>query len=313
MKLVINSGLTIAAGLRMGILLILCLTLGAPGALTTNAQSKKAPVGQLEDKNNPELIGKRDINKGNMSFYSLDREVGIGRQLAMEIDQSSPIVTDPAINEFVNRIAQNIVLHSDAKIPFTIKVIDSPEVNAFALPGGFLYVNRGLLEAAENEAEVAGVLAHEIAHVAGRHSARHLTKSLVTTGILLALGAAMDAREDDWRAQVVNLAAMVTAGSVMLKFSRNDEKQADREGVRLLEQAGYDPRGLLEFMQMLDAQQARSPNAVVRFLSTHPDPKSRVRDLDRMIGTPGPGRPDSAEFVAVKQRLGRLAPAQAMP
>jgi predicted Zn-dependent protease len=238
----------------------------------------------------------------------------MGRDAQAELLREVPVVRDHAVRQYVESLGRELASHaSGADYPYSFTTADYRDLNAFALPGGPIWINRGVLDAAGTEAQVAGVLAHEIAHVAGRHSARHLTKSLVTTGILLALGAAMDAREDDWRAQVVNLAAMVTAGSVMLKFSRNDEKQADREGVRLLEQAGYDPRGLLEFMQMLDAQQARSPNAVVRFLSTHPDPKSRVRDLDRMIGTPGPGRPDSAEFVAVKQRLGRLAPAQAMP
>jgi predicted Zn-dependent protease len=249
-----------------------------------------------------------------ISLLSVQDEIQMGRDAQAELLREVPVVRDHAVRQYVESLGRELASHaSGADYPYSFTTADYRDLNAFALPGGPIWINRGVLDAAGTEAQVAGVLAHEIAHVAGRHSARHLTKSLVTTGILLALGAAMDAREDDWRAQVVNLAAMVTAGSVMLKFSRNDEKQADREGVRLLEQAGYDPRGLLEFMQMLDAQQARSPNAVVRFLSTHPDPKSRVRDLDRMIGTPGPGRPDSAEFDAVKQRLGRLAPAQAMP
>jgi predicted Zn-dependent protease len=249
-----------------------------------------------------------------VSLLSVQDEIQMGRDAQAELLREVPVVRDHAVRQYVDSLGRELASHaSGADYPYSFTTADYRDLNAFALPGGPIWINRGVLEAAETEAQVAGVLAHEIAHVAGRHSARHLTKSLVTTGLLLAIGAAMDTREDDWRAQVVSLAAMVTAGSVMLKFSRNDEKQADRDGVRLLEQAGYDPRGLLEFMQMLDAQQARSPNAVVRFLSTHPDPKSRVRDLDRMLGTPGQGRPDSAEFAAVKQRLGRLAPAQAMP
>src|SRR5689334_6535138 len=132
-------------------------------------KSKQRPTKTLGDKDNPLLIGKRDINKGQIEFYSVEREVAIGRQLAAEVDRSSAIINDPVVTEYINRVAQNLVLHSDSKVPFTIKVIDSDDVNAFALPGGFLYVNRGLLEAADNEAEVAGVLAHEIAHVAARH------------------------------------------------------------------------------------------------------------------------------------------------
>ena len=138
--------------------------------------SEKSSSKSLDDKNNPALIGKRDINKGSIQFYSIEREVAIGRQLAAEVDRSSKIINDPIVTEYINRVAQNVVLHSDSKVPFTIKVIDSQEVNAFALPGGFLYVNRGLLEAAENEAEVAGVIAHEIAHVAARHGMEQASK-----------------------------------------------------------------------------------------------------------------------------------------
>src|SRR5262249_52898128 len=137
---------------------------------------EKSKSKEVKEKNDPTLVGKRDINKGQLAFYSIQREVALGRQLAAEVDRSSVIITDPTVNEYVNRVAQNIVLHSDAKIPFTVKVIDSADVNAFALPGGFLYVNRGLLEAAENEAEVAGVLSHEIAHVTARHGIEQASK-----------------------------------------------------------------------------------------------------------------------------------------
>jgi predicted Zn-dependent protease len=304
MKLVINSGLTIAAGLRMGILLILCLTLGAPGALTTNAQSKKAPVGQLEDKNNPELIGKRDINKGNMSFYSLDREVGIGRQLAMEIDQSSPLVTDPAINEFVNRIAQNIVLHSDAKIPFTIKVIDSPEVNAFALPGGFLYVNRGLLEAAENEAEVAGVLAHEIAHVTARHGIEQASK-----GELLSYASLPLIFLGGWSGYILQQIADIAVPLTFLKFSRNAESEADRLGAQYMWATGYDPNALISFFEKLQSRQGngrRQGGGIAKVFSTHPltaDRITKVRKLIDQFPDRGEYQLSSSDFAGIRSRL----------
>ena len=198
-----------------------------------------------------------------------------------------------------------------ADYPYSFSTADYRDLNAFALPGGPVWIYRGVLDAAESESQVAGVLAHEIAHVSGRHSARQITKSLWTTGALMVVGA-LASESDDWRVQAVNLAAMVTAGSVMLKFSRNDEKAADRDGVRLLDQAGYDPRGLIEFMEMLDAQQVRSPNAVARFFSTHPAPRDRVRQLTAMIGT-GADRPDSADFARMKSRLAQLPPAAAMP
>src|SRR5262245_57273723 len=148
----------------------------APLALIASPALGQTQQKPLDDKNNPLMIGKRDINKGQIDFYSLEKEVALGRQLAAEVDRESKLITDPVLNEFVNRVAQNLVLHSDSKVPFTVKVVDAEDVNAFALPGGFLYVNRGLLEAADNEAEVAGVLAHEIAHVAARHGVEQASK-----------------------------------------------------------------------------------------------------------------------------------------
>src|SRR6185369_14665820 len=155
------------------ILITLALT-GTPALAQGQQQGQQKA---LDDKDNPLLIGKRDINNNQIDFYSLEKEIALGRQLAAETDRQSKFVTDPVVTEFVNRVGQNIVLHSDSKIPFTIKVIDSDEVNAFALPGGFLYVNRGVLETADNEAELAGVMAHEIAHVAARHGVEQASKA----------------------------------------------------------------------------------------------------------------------------------------
>src|SRR5215468_11413200 len=143
----------------------------------TTANSTMTPKGKLSDEENPLLIGKRNINKHQVDFYSLQKEVALGQQLASQVDQQGKFIDDPVITEYVNRVGQNLVLHSDAKVPFTIKVLDSDDVNAFALPGGFFYVNKGLLLAAANEAEIAGVMAHEIAHVAARHAVENQTKA----------------------------------------------------------------------------------------------------------------------------------------
>src|SRR4030095_14643777 len=139
--------------------------------------TKSAPNKALSVKEDPTMVGKRDINKGQMDFYSLEKESALGAQLAAQVAQQAQFIDDPVITEYVNRVGQNIVLHSDAKVAFTIKVIDSDEVNAFALPGGFFYVNKGLLLAADNEAELAGVMAHEIAHVAARHAVENNKKA----------------------------------------------------------------------------------------------------------------------------------------
>jgi predicted Zn-dependent protease len=190
-----------------------------------NRSSHQSLSKPLDKKDDPTLIGKRDINKGSIQFYSIEKEVAIGRQLSAEVDRSSKIINDPIVNEYVNRVAQNIVLHSDSKVPFTIKVVDSQEVNAFALPGGFLYVNRGLLEAADNEAEVAGVVAHEIAHVAARHGMEQASKGELFNYLSIPLiffggigGYAIR--------QGLGLAVPLT----FLKFSRGAEKEADRLG-----------------------------------------------------------------------------------
>src|SRR4051795_5118379 len=127
-------------------------------------------------KKDPEEIGNRGVGKG-VNFYSLEKEIALGKGLAQEVERSAKMIDDPVVTEYVNRVGQNLVRNSDARVPFTIKVIDSDEVNAFALPGGFFYVNSGLILAADNEAELAGVMSHEIAHVAARHATRGLTRS----------------------------------------------------------------------------------------------------------------------------------------
>jgi predicted Zn-dependent protease len=263
------------------------------------AQSKDKKA--LEEKNDPQLIGKRDINKGQLALYSIDREVALGRQLAAEIDRSSKFVTDPMVTEFVNRIGQNIVLHSDAKIPFTIKVIDSEDVNAFALPGGFLYVHRGLLEAADNEAEVAGVLAHEIAHVTARHGIEQASKgeliNYASIGLIFVGGIGGYIAQ-----QALSLAIPLT----FLKFSRGAEKEADRLGAQYMWASGYDPNALVSFFEKLQAKEKGKPGTLSKVFSTHPMTGDRIKEVQALI----PRFPDrneyqisSSEFTDVKSRL----------
>jgi predicted Zn-dependent protease len=255
----------------------------------------------LEDKNNPQLIGKRDINKGQLAFYSIDKEVALGRQLAAEVDRSSKLVNDPLVTEYVNRIAQNIVLHSDAKVPFTIKVIDSNEVNAFALPGGFLYVHRGLLEAADNEAEVAGVLAHEIAHVTARHGIEQASKgqllSYASIGLIFFGGIGGYIAQ-----QALGLAVPLT----FLKFSRGAEKEADRLGAQYLWSAGYDPNAMVSFFEKLQAKEKGKPGTLAKVFSTHPLTGDRIKEVNQLIGR-FPDRNEyqisTSEFKDVKSRL----------
>jgi predicted Zn-dependent protease len=262
------------------------------------AQTQQKP---LDDKDNPLLIGKRDINNNQINFYSLDKETSLGRQLAAEVDKQSKFVTDPVITEYVNRVGQNIVLHSDAKVPFTIKVIDSDEINAFALPGGHLYINRGVVEAADNEAELAGVVAHEIAHVTARHGAEQATKAnLVNYGSipLIFLGGL--------GGYVVQQVAGLAIPLGFLKFSRGAEKEADRLGAQYLWAAGYDPQAMLSFFEKLQAKEKKKPGAIAKIFMTHPATGDRVTEVRSLI-TRFPDKPEyeisSSEFKDVKARL----------
>lgn len=268
---------------------------------TAKSNQTKSNLKPLDPKNDPTLIGKRDINKGNLSFYSLDREVALGRQLAAEVDRTSAQIHDPIVTEYVNRIAQNIVLHSDAKVPFTIKVLDANEVNAFALPGGFLYVNRGLLEAADNEAEVAGVMAHEIAHVAARHGIENASK-----GELMQWGSLPLIFLGGIGGYVIQQVAGLAIPLTYLKFSRGAEKEADRLGAQYMWASGYDPNALVTFFEKLQAQERRKPGTLEKAFSTHPMTGDRIKEVrDLIIRFPDRGEYEisTSEFKEVKSRL----------
>lgn len=282
---------------------VLALTLASGPAIAQNKSNNSQKP--LESKEDPTQIGKRNIN-GGINFYSLDKEVAIGRQYAGEVDRTAKIVNDPVITEFVNRIGQNLVLHSDAKVPFTIKVIENNEVNAFALPGGYLYVHTGLLAAAENEAEVAGVLSHEIAHVAARHGVEQASKAqfmnYATIPLIFVGGVGGYAIQ-----QALSIAVPLT----FLKFSRGQEKEADRLGAQYMWAAGYDPNAMVSFFEKLQAKEKKKPGTLAKVFSTHPPNGDRIKDVTGLIAR-FPDRSEyqitSSEFTQVKGRLIAIAP-----
>jgi beta-barrel assembly-enhancing protease len=232
----------------------------------------------LNEKENPQLIGKRDINKGSLDFYSADKEVALGRQLAADIDRQAKFITDPVIGEYVNRIGQNVVLHSDSRIPFTIKIIDSADVNAFALPGGFLYVNSGLILAADNESEVAGVMAHEIAHVAARHGVEQASKGRLFQWLsipLIFVGGPVGV--------IVQNAASILVPLSFLKFSRGAEEEADRLGLQYMWASGYDPTSMLSFFEKLKVREKRKPGTLEKLFSTHPATGNRIQKAQQLL------------------------------
>src|SRR5712691_2533536 len=230
----------------------------------------------LSTNDDPTMIGKRNINKGIFSHGILgargtESEVKIGRQLAAEVDKEAKFIDDPIITEYVNRVGQNIVLHSDAKVPFTIKVIDSDEVNAFALPGGFFYVNKGLLLAADNEAELAGVMAHEIAHVAARHAMENEAKMrALNIGMLagILLGGPIIGN-------VLYNGGGFFEGMAFLKFSRGAEEEADKLGVQYMWAAGYDPTAMATMFEKLEAKNKKKPGTLAKMFQDHPAPADR--------------------------------------
>jgi hypothetical protein len=266
----------------------------------------------LSEKEDPRLIGKRKINGGLIASMSgsIEKEVALGRQLAAEVDRQAKFVDDPIITEYINRVGQNVVLHSDAKIPFTIKVIDSDEVNAFALPGGFFYVNKGLVLAADNEAEVAGVMAHEIAHVAARHAMENQAKGMLAEIGLLAGSIFLGGLGG----MLINQGAQFGALLGFMKFNRSAESEADALGVQYLYAAGYDPNAMSTMFEKLSAKNKKKPGTISKLFSSHPQSIDRM-EATRVLVSRFPEKEEyvlsTSEFQRVKARLLRLSNARA--
>lgn len=269
----------------------------------------------LSTKEDPSQIGKRKINSGADKFFgwlggSQDKEVALGRRLAMEIEQQVKMIEDPIVTEYVNRVGQNVVLNSDAKVPFTIKVIDSDEVNAFALPGGFFFVNKGLLLAADNEAELAGVMAHEIAHVAARHAMENQGKSaLINYGAIAGIifGGPIVST-------VLQNGGGILAGLAGLKFTRGAEMEADSLGVQYLYASGYDPTAMSTMFEKLASQKKKKASTLTKLFSTHPQSLDR-RDASLALVARFPEKEEyvisTSEFQRVKKHLLKLTNAKA--
>jgi len=251
-------------------------------------------------------VGQRSIGgRGLGNWYSTNWEISNGKQYSMEIEKSSHLVTDPVVVEYVNRIGQNLVKNSDAKVPFTIKVLDTDEINAMALPGGFFYVNSGLILAADDEAELAGVMAHEIAHVAARHATRGATRSQLANIMTIPLifvggGIGYAARE----------AAGIGLPLTFLSFSRGFEAEADYLGVQYMYKAGYDPNELVNFFEKIQAQEKKKPGSLAKAFATHPQTPDRIQKTQEEIATILPSKDQyietTSEFNDVKSRLAAI-------
>jgi len=260
-------------------------------------------AGSIDDVN---AVGNRDIGgRGMGNWYSTDTEIKMGKMYSMEIEKSTKFITDPVVVEYVNRIGQNIVKNSDCKVPFTIKVIDSDEINAMALPGGFFYVNSGLILNADEEAELAGVMAHETAHVCAHHAVREQTRAnyaQLGTIPLIFIGG--------WTGYGIYEAASIGVPLTFLKFSREFEAQADYLGVQYMYRAGYDPQAFIAFFEKIQALEKRKPGMVSRAFSDHPQTPDRILHSQEEIARILPARDEytvtTSEFDDVKARLARI-------
>src|SRR5437764_10095136 len=267
--------------------------LAAAQTASTSVTSAAYPVKTYHDGGIRDLdaIGSRKVGcgRGLGNWYSIERQIAMGRDYAQQVETTSKIITDPVVSEYINRLGQNLVRNSDSQVPFTIKVIDSDDINAFALPGGFFYVNSGLILAADEEAELAGVMAHEIGHVAACHAARENTRGnlmqMMTIPLIFIGGP-------------IGYAAYEGAGLAVpltfLRFSRGFEAQADFLGIQYMYKAGYDPAAFVAFFEKVQAQEKKKPGTVSKAFSTHPQTPDRIKESQQEIATILPAK---AEYV----------------
>ena len=245
------------------------------------------------------------------SLVSVEQEIDMGRRVDAEVRREMPVLKDAEVTAYVRSIGRRLAQHAPGpKYPYSVGVVDYREINAFALPGGPIWVHRGLMHAASNESQVAGVLAHEVAHIAQRHSADQLTKVTMANWGLGVLGAFLGNSAGAGAAQ---MAAGFLTNGVFLKFSRDDEREADQVGLQILRRAGWNPRGMVELFEVLGREAKRDPGSVEVFFSSHPPPQDRINQLQGEIGRTPSGRRDSPEFQKIKARLLKMPPPRALP
>ena len=266
-------------------------------------KDSQPPIKHDGGKNDVDAIGNRKV--GGFDIYSMETDIKIGKAYSQQLERSVKIINDPVVNEYVNRLGQNLVRNSDAKIPFTFKIVDADDINAISLPGGFVYINSGMILAADDEAELAGGMAHEIAHVALRHGTRGQSRAfllqMLTIPVMVAGGPV-----GVIGSQVANLAVPMT----FLKFSREFEAEADYFGVEYMYKAGYDPNGLVTFFEKVQASEKKKPGSVSKAFSTHPQTPDRIgksqREISKILAPRDTYLETTSEFNEVRARLALL-------
>ena len=261
-----------------------------------------------------ENIGNRRISGGRVygifpNMVTLEKEIELGRQVAMEFEQTAYLLDDPKINEYVDRITQNIVRHSDAKVPFHVKVVDTDEVNAFAFPGGFFYVNKGLILEAENESELAGVIAHEISHIIARHATTRMSKSEYLQ--IAAIPAMIFGGY--WTQMALQNGLGLAINLELLGVTRENEREADQLGIQYAWNTGYDPTGFVTFFEKLQAEEKSKTSRLAGWFRTHPSTEDRIiasLNEQRYLPEKDSYIVNTSEFDRIKKRLQAIDDAQ---
>ena len=256
-----------------------------------------------DKKNDPSQIGNRDVGKG-LNFYSIEKEIALGKQLAQEVARQTKLLDDPIIGEYVNRVGQNLVRNSDSRFAFQFQVIDDDTPNAFALPGGFVFVNTGLIKIADEEDEFAAAVAHEIAHVAARHMTRQATKAQLASMLNMPASVILGG---GWGGYAGRQAMGLVMPTMFMKFSRGDESEADYLGVQYMYAAGYDPTGAISIFEKLESLRRKSPGFVDRMLSSHPLDADRIKrtekEIDDILPSKGEYVVTTSEYRDMRERL----------
>ncbi len=294
---------------KASVRILVALALAAPVSMPAAQDDASSAPKQTQQKQKKikdkkkdvEAIGDRNVGSG-VNFYSIEKEIALGKQLAQEIERQARIIDDPIIAEYVNRVGQNLVRNSDAKVPFTIKVLDTEEPNALSLPGGFFFVNAGLIALADTESEMAGAMAHEIAHIAARHGTRQATR-----GQIINIGTIPLIFWGGWTGYGVRQAAGLAIPLGFLQFSRSFEREADSLGLQYMYKTGYDPNAMVEVFEKLEKMEKKKPGTLSKLFRTHPMTEDRVAESQKEIQTVLPPKPEyvvnTSEFLNVKERL----------
>lgn len=263
-----------------------------PGFAPAHAEDKKIDL---------EQIGDRNVGKG-LNLYSLEKEISLGKGMAAQLERDAPIVRDPAIAEYVNRIGQNLARNSDVRVPVIVKVLDNPQVNAFALPGGFVYVNTGVLLKANDEAELAGVIAHELGHVAARHSTRQVSRGQVVNWASLPL-----IFMGGWAGYAARQAAGLVVPMTFLKYSRDFEREADVLGLQYMAKTGYDPTAMVGFFERLETMEKSKPGTMAKLFRSHPVTGERIertqKNIEQLLAAQPQYIVTTSNFRDVKEKL----------